>query len=335
MLSERDFENKVWDKYNKNKDDLKDYNKKFNCSDTKINLTRIAAICTLALIGTSSLIYVGAITYEKYLQKTSSTRYEYTGLANEKYKYLGMKYQNEFYYKKINNYKDYMKCKEKLSGLIDIKESDFENYFMIIILSENTDIPGIKITQITNDEKTLYIEVDKNSNEDYINNNKYLVSSMVSKENEKENIVINKKIYNTSSSNYVDIKALPKEYNKENALIDNCLVVENNIIADSDKEKLFKFINNTKNKNEDFIRIVKYEKDKNNQTSVTIIDLQYKENRYLVCIDYTRNTVKNEENDYYYSNYNDISTRYSNNLRETLVELEDSLNQRLTILIYK
>lgn len=92
---------------------------------------------------------------------------------------------------------------------------------------------------------------------------------------------------------------------------------------------------NTKNKNEDFIRIVKYETDKNNQTSVTIIDLQYKENRYLVCIDYTRNTVKNEENDYYYNNYKDISTRYSVDFGETIVELEDSLNQRLTVFIYK
>lgn len=335
MLSEKEFEDKVWDKYNKNKNDMKSYNRKFNIFNNKINLTKIAAICTLALIGTSSLIYVGAITYEKYLQKTSSSQYEFTGSAIEKYKDLDMQYQNGFYYKKVDNYEDYLKCKEKLSGLIDTEESDFENNFIIVILAENTDMPGIKITNISNDEKTLYIEVDKNSNEDNINNNKYLVSSIILKENEKDNIVINKKIYNTLSYNYIDIKELPKVYIKEDALKDNCLIVENNIMSDSDKEKLDKFINNTKNKIEDFIRIARYEVDKNNQVSVTIIDLKYKENKYLVCMDYTRNIVKNEVNEYYYNNYKDISKRYSANLGVTIVELEDSLNQRLTIFIYK
>lgn len=335
MLSEKDFENKVWDKYHKNKNDSKCYNEKFKSLENKINLTKIAAICVLTLIGTSSLTYVGAILYEKYLQKASSSQYEFTGSAIEKYKDLDMKYQNGFYYKKADNYEDYMKCKEKLSGLIDVEKKDFENNFIIVILAENTDMPGIKITNITNDEETLYIEVDKNSYEDSICNNKYLVSSMISKENEKESIVINKKIYNTTPDNYVDIKELPKDYTKEDALKDNCLVIEDNIMSNSDKEKLGKFINNTKHNIEDFIRIAKYETDKNNKISVTIVDLQYKENKYLVCMDYTRNIVKNEENEYYYNNYKDISTRYSANFGETIVELEDSLNQRLIVCIYK
>lgn len=330
MLTEKEFEKKIWEKYNNEKI----YNKNINIMNIK-KIVKVASISIATIIGTSGMIYVGAMTYDKYIQKTSSSYYK-TGLATEMFKDIDFKYQSDFYYRKIDNYSEYLLCKEKLSNLVEANESDFTNNFIIVIIAEHNDMPGLKITNISNEENSLNIEVDKSSNEKTSKDYEGIVSSLLNKNIERDTINITKKIYQTSNSNYIDIKELPKDYTMEEAKKDNCIILNDAIASENDKKRINDFITNTQNKKEDFIRIVKLETEDDEQRSLTIIDLQYKDNKYNFCIDSTRKLIKSDDvNDYYYNSFNNISKKYLEMYDETFVFLDNSPDSNQLIFAYK
>lgn len=80
-----------------------------------------------------------------------------------------MEYQEKVYYKKIENYDDYLVVRERWNDIIDISKEDFNNYFMIITAVENTSMADTTIANIYVDEDTLYINFDENpENGEYI-----------------------------------------------------------------------------------------------------------------------------------------------------------------------
>ena len=80
-----------------------------------------------------------------------------------------MEYQGKVYYKKIENYDDYLVVRERWNDIIDISKEDFNNYFMIITAVENTSMADTTIANIYVDEDTLYINFDENpENGEYI-----------------------------------------------------------------------------------------------------------------------------------------------------------------------
>lgn len=100
---------------------------------------------------------------------------------------------------------------------------------------------------------------------------------------------------------YVEIVKLPREYTKENAIKDNCIVS----IGSSqlyNKDELDKFIDSINKNIEDEIRVIKY----TTEGDMIIIDVIYKRNNIFdVCIDNTRDAFASDAN-YLYVRFSNI-----------------------------
>ena len=113
----------------------------------------------LVLLGTSGLVYGLTTAYEYFTQKTAVSNHNYDEEEN-------MEYINEFYYKKITNFNDYLKYKEKMSNLIEMTEEDFKDNFLLIIISGTPYMHGIYVYDMKADDNTLYIEIDRSKNDE-------------------------------------------------------------------------------------------------------------------------------------------------------------------------
>lgn len=76
---------------------------------------------------------------------------------------------DKLYYKKITDYEEYKNLMNNYSKLRTLNESDFENYFAVVILSENIDktlnYKFITYTDISDDEKMMQINITYKDNE--------------------------------------------------------------------------------------------------------------------------------------------------------------------------
>ncbi len=71
--------------------------------------------------------------------------------------------ENKLYYKKVSDYLEYKELMERYSNLRTLKESDFENYFAVVIISPNVN-KSLKYKYITyseyGDDEMLHILMD-------------------------------------------------------------------------------------------------------------------------------------------------------------------------------
>lgn len=196
-------------------------------------------------------------------------------------------------YKKISTYEDYQKCKKIWTNLYDMSESDFEDYFLVMIsLGNNPKLP-FDVSDINADEENLYIYLSQSDDENRDGTLKIFFSVKIERKYDRENIIIKKNFVapNVDLKQYTDLKGIKAgaNYSKEQAIKEGCFVVEfaksNYEILSSDKNKMSDFVKNTTNGEEGFIRVASY-----SDTIISIHDIEYRNGKYYIasCIQDSR-----------------------------------------------
>ena len=292
----------------------------YNYKIKKLLTTTISIV--LVLLGSSGLVYGLTTAYEYFMQKTAVSNYSYDYKED-------MKYMNRFYYKKITNFSDYLKYKEKMSNLIEMTEEDFKDNFLLIIISTSPYMPGIYVSNIETDDNILYVEIDRDNERE---RQKEILSVKISNELDREYINVDRMKKIPKSDDYVPLEELPKDYSKEQAILDNCVVIYNSEVISNNKLRIEEFVENTNNNKEDFIRIVRVQ-DKIDY-SMSIFDIQYIDNEYRVYLDQTR--CNDEEiQGYIYNTYSKIElSSYNMNEKLTKIELTNHFKEKLCVGFY-
>ena len=293
MLKEDDFINDIWkkhDEYNRTRNKDKFFLKHLYRNTENLLTLKSLLTLVIAIIATAGATYAGFITYN-YITKETYTDFK----QNPNYDYSqDMIYQNNFYYKKVMSYEEYEKCKGVWNDLVGMNEEDFKDNFVVIVAVENTSMLGLTVSDVSADDTTLYIKFKKDENEDY---DKTVTSIKISKNLDRDIIKIEKVEKNIDYTDYERLEDLPHNYSKEQAIKDNCFVLENNEIISSNKEQLNEFVDNARNGINSFIRIVSYFDEQ-----VKIKDLEYKDGEYILVSDDSRTRDKVEK---FYYNYGD------------------------------
>lgn len=249
-MDNKQFRQAVYNKYedikkNNNDEFFYTYHYKKNNGNKIINKVAAFFICTIMM---GSVVYAGTVAYQYFTQKNAQANY-----IEDMNSWFEIN-QQETYYKKISSYEEYLKYKENWDSIIDMTQEDFENNFLIVIIA-SWRMPGITISNISADNNTLYVELDSNVTEEEIIKEEYMVSAMVSKDLDRENISVKNIVKKVESDKYEKLENLPLDYDIESAEQDGCIIINKLKMKEEDKEKLNDFIKNTKNGNNDYIRI--------------------------------------------------------------------------------
>ena len=119
-------------------------------------------------------------------------------------------------------------------------------------------------------------------------------------------------------NNYVAIKELRRKYSKKESIKDGYYVRENNKIYN--KNTLKEFFNKVEKNKTAFLRII----DVNELDQVTVTDITYKNNKFEIEYDNTRDTKVNPSTSYY-KIYKNLGIK-NNNLYAYIEEYGDGLN---------
>ena len=119
-------------------------------------------------------------------------------------------------------------------------------------------------------------------------------------------------------NNYVAIKELRRKYSKKESIKDGYYVRENNKIYN--KNTLKEFFNKVEKNKTAFLRII----DVNEVDQVTVTDITYKNNKFEIEYDNTRDTKVNPSTSYY-KIYKNLGIK-NNNLYAYIEEYGDGLN---------
>lgn len=228
---------------------------------------------------------------------------------------------NGFLYKKIYTYEEYSKYKEQANNLLDISENDFNENFVLIIVSERTKLNGLTLKEYDIENETLNIELIENiaPNEEIKTSG---VVILIPKVSDREHIHIEKVSNKMNMSLYSNIKSLPNDYTKQQALEDNCLIIDQNEKKSYNIESLINFINKVEQHSDTELRIYQVENEK-----VFIQDVKYISNsKFIITYDYTRYR-KGElsyETDEIYANKIDKEDVNSFNEKFELYTIEDN-----------
>lgn len=253
--------------------------------------TLIAILILVLLILTFTYI-LGTVKNNKTSNKLSNieneTPYDYTYFdpIHENFYYGNeMEFKNSIYFKMISNYEEYQKYKNFYPSIIDMKQTDFEDYFIILTITENESTKNLKLESIESDSNTIYIGLNKAMQNEEPNLNRG-ISIKINNNLQRDNIEVFKTIKNTNfMNNYENIKKLPHEYSLESALSDNCFIIStspaNNI------NTFNSFLENIQMNKDAEIRIVTEDMISKN---VIIYDIKYLNSlkKYFVCIDTSR-----------------------------------------------
>lgn len=249
-MDSKQFRDSIYSKYeyyqkHNNDEFFNTHHYRKNMKNTLLNKVAIFFICTLLM---GSVVYAGTMVYQYFTQKTSQADY-----IEDMDSWYEINNQ-ETYYKKVSSYEEYQKYKEKWTSIIDMTKEEFEENFLIVVIA-TWRMPGISIANISADDNTLFVELESNVTDEEIKKKEYMVSAKVSRELDREKISVKNIVKEIKSNKYEKLENLPLDYNIENAKQDGCVIVNNNQISSEDEGKLDDFIGNTKNGNEDYIRI--------------------------------------------------------------------------------
>ena len=313
MMTDEEFVNNVWKKYNKyvNFNFKDNFLKNFKYRNLQIKRTvKIIYNFVLGLIITSSVVYAGISSY-KFIQKATTTNFN----KNNGYDYnQNMSYSNGIYYKKIYTYEEYVKSQKIWDSLIQMKPEEFNDSFIIVLAGENYDTTSLYVSNIYTEGKKLYIELKK---KDIWNENDTAISLKIPKEQDREKIEIKNLPNEISTLNkYVDINSITKNYTVKDAIKDNCFVIENNKIVSKDKKQLDNFIENCNKNINDMIRIYTA-----GDKTISICDIEYK-NKRINLVEKSFNFYINEETKYYCTG-NKILKRQDNTFKDITYTLRD------------
>ena len=234
--------------------------------------------------------------------------------------YNNMEAQNLIYYKVISSYEDYQNSNNLHS--LNLKENDFDNNFFVALAIENTSMLRLTLSEVYKENDTLYIGLDKVPNDKSFDQNNDEIILTLDKSLKTSKIEVFKTIKNRkyfSTDKYQDIKTLPSNYSKEQAISDKCVINYN----EENSELVTQFLEDVGNEIESQVRFY------NLEPVVTIEDLKYlpDKNLFIVCIDNTRN---NQSRTYNYYEYDTISSKDSSNYNNIRIQTSNYTSYNLT-----
>ena len=295
----------------------------------------IFLILIVLIIGSLVFLYFNNNSSKNETETTSENTENVTSLQNDENKFTSsnITYQindnillsdyktiNRFYYRVIKDYQTYLDTKNNFNNILEVSEKDFENNFMILVITENAPVNGLIFDNLSADDSSLTLNYVINSSDRDAQTG---TSILVSNDLYRDTINIEKTVPEMKMTSYTNIRELPKDYSVEDAKKDNCLVIDMKNHANYNLNNLEDFIEKVKNKENAEIRIYNYMG--NNQ--IYIYDITYSnENKFFVCEDRTRYT-SNKNNHFTYETYqintDTITVAPSSISTTTLYTIED------------
>ena len=221
--------------------------------------------------------------------------------------YNNMESQNLIYYKILSSYEDYKNSNNLYS--LNLKENDFENNFFIVLAIENTSMLRLTLSEVYKENDTLYIGLDKVTNDKEFDqdNNEIIITldnSLKTSKIEVFKTIENRKYFSTDK--YQDIKTLPRDYSKEQAILDKCVINYN----EENAELINQFLEDVNNGIESQVRFYNLEPVLN---MITVEDLKYLPDKkiFIFCVDNTRNDQSETYNYYEYDTITKTPDRHS------------------------
>lgn len=295
----------------------------------------IFLILIVLIIGSLVFLYFNNNSSKNETETTSENMEDVTSLQNDenKYKSSNITYQindnillsdyktiNRFYYRVIKDYQTYLDTKDNFNNILEVSEKDFEDNFMILVITENAPVNGLIFDNLSADDSSLTLNYVINSSD---RNAQTGTSILVSNDLYRDTINIEKTVPEMKMTSYTNIRELPKDYSVEDAKKDNCLVIDMKNHANYNLNNLEDFIEKVKNKENAEIRIYNYM----DNDQIYIYDITYSnENKFFVCEDRTRYTSNKNNNSTYESyqiNTDTITVAPSSISTTTLYTIED------------
>ena len=295
----------------------------------------IFLILIVLIIGSLVFLYFNNNSSKNETETTSENTENVTSLQNDESKFTSsnITYQindnillsdyktiNRFYYRVIKDYQTYLDTKDNFNNILEVSEKDFENNFMILVITENVPVNGLIFDNLSADDSSLTLNYVINSSD---RDTQTGTSILVSNELYRDTINIEKTVPTMEMSSYTNIRELPKDYSVEDAKKDNCLVIDMKNNANYNLNNLEDFIEKVKNKENAEIRIYNYM----DNDQIYIYDITYSnENKFFVCEDRTRYTSNKNNNSTYESyqiNTDTITVAPSSISTTTLYTIED------------
>lgn len=295
----------------------------------------IFLILIVLIIASLIFLYFNNSSSKNETETTSENMENVTSLQNDenKYKSSNITYQindnillsdyktiNRFYYRVIKDYQTYLDTKNNFNNILEVSEKDFENNFMILVITENAPVNGLIFDNLSADDSSLTLNYVINSSD---RNAQTGTSILVSNDLYRDTINIEKTVPEMKMTSYTNIRELPKDYSVEDAKKDNCLVIDMKNHTNYNLNNLEDFIEKVKNKENAEIRIYNYM----DNDQIYIYDITYSnENKFFVCEDRTRYT-SNKNNHFTYETYqintDTITVAPSSISTTTLYTIED------------
>ena len=295
----------------------------------------IFLILIVLIIGSLVFLYFNNSSSKNETETTSENMEDVTSLQNDenKYKSSNITYQindnillsdyktiNRFYYRVIKDYQTYLDTKNNFNNILEVSEKDFEDNFMILVITENAPVNGLIFDNLSADDSSLTLNYVINSSDRDAQTG---TSILVSNDLYRDTINIEKTVPEMKMTSYTNIRELPKDYSVEDAKKDNCLVIDMKNNANYNLNNLEDFIGKVKNKENAEIRIYNYM----DNDQIYIYDITYSnENKFFVCEDRTRYT-SNKNNHFTYETYqintDTITVAPSSISTTTLYTIED------------
>lgn len=295
----------------------------------------IFLILIVLIIGSLVFLYFNNSSSKNETETTSENMENVTSLQNDenKYKSSNITYQindnillsdyktiNRFYYRVIKDYQTYLDTKNNFNNILEVSEKDFENNFMILVITENAPVNGLIFDNLSADDSSLTLNYVVNSSDRDAQTG---TSILVSNDLYRDTINIEKTVPEMKMTSYTNIRELPKDYSVEDAKKDNCLVIDMKNHTNYNFNNLEDFIEKVKNKENAEIRIYNYM----GNDQIYIYDITYSnENKFFVCEDRTRYT-SNKNNHFTYETYqintDTITVAPSSISTTTLYTIED------------
>ena len=295
----------------------------------------IFLILIVLIIGSLVFLYFNNNSSKNETETTSENTENVTSLQNDESKFTSsnITYQindnillsdyktiNRFYYRVIKDYQTYLDTKNNFNNILEVSEKDFENNFMILVITENAPVNGLIFDNLSADDSSLTLNYVINSSDRDAQTG---TSILVSNDLYRDTINIEKTVPEMKMTSYTNIRELPKDYSVEDAKKDNCLVIDMKNNANYNLNNLEDFIEKVKNKENAEIRIYNYM----GIDQIYIYDITYSnENKFFVCEDRTRYTSNKNNNSTYESyqiNTDTITVAPSSISTTTLYTIED------------
>lgn len=248
------------------------------------SIMKIAATFVITGLFGIGAVFAGVSTYN-YFTKASQQQVNVAPGSNpkidEEYGIIRNEADNGIHYKKISTYEEYQKCKKIWPELYDMNESDFKDYFMVMIsIGENSKLP-FYVSEVKTDENNLYIKLSQSNDEIKYDHTETFFSLKIERKNDRDKIMIKREFLtpNMDLNKYTDIKEIKESttYTKQQAIQEGCFVVENSNVISDDKLQVSNFVKNTEAGKEETIRIASYDSSGN-----MVIDIEYRNGKYYV-----------------------------------------------------